>query len=242
MKSLQTHLDYCPSTDYIKTMSDYSAKVDADLILLPWVVPAEMNNFLENTNMFDLEFAHQAFSTMHHCTTGIFIDRGFGQIQDGDNELIPQIIIIYREECRDDQAALLFALRLQAYRKIDLMVLRKGPQQSTLSYANNQTIQEYTLGHDIDKLFVLDDSAECSSNSSNVVCKQVETLNDITHSLTSRPLDKHDLVVFGKNSSDQDILSEEHQAYENALGSFGYQFLKSDTNKTSVLIIQSHLI
>lgn len=245
IQSLQTHLDYCPSTDYIKTISDYSAQVDADLILLPWVdrfvsSTVESSSFLDNATTFDLDFAHQAFSTIQHCTTGMFIDRGFGQIQDGDNELIPQIIVLFRENCLDDQAALLFALRLQAYRKIDLMILRKGntSDHTAITYANNQTIQDYIHHRDINRLFI---EQKESSISSNVVCKYVSSFDDATVSKSvPRPLDKHDLIILGKKS--EVTVTDEELVYENALGQLGYHILKSGTKNTSVLIIQSPTI
>lgn len=232
IKSLQTHLDYCPSTNYIKTVAEYSTEVEADLVLLPWIYN---NNFDNSSSPADLEFVDQAFSIHQHCTTGLFIDRGFGQIQDGDNELVPQIIVAYREDCQDDEAALLFALRLQAYRKIDLTVVRKGSSEP--SYANNKSVQEYTHHRDIDKLFITQETVAPDARS-NIVCRFVQDFDggSILKSL-ARPLDKHDLVVLGRRSEEKSI--DEEQVYESALGHLGFSVLKHGTKSTSVLILQS---
>lgn len=232
IKSLQTHLDYCPSTNYIKTVAEYSTEVEADLVLLPWI---NNSNFDNSSSPADLEFVHQAFSINQHCTTGLFIDRGFGQIQDGDNELIPQIIVAYREGCQDDEAALLFALRLQAYRKIDLTVVRKGSSEP--SYANNKSVQEYTHHRDINKLFLTQETGT-SDVRSNIVCRFVQNFNGgaILKTL-ARPLDKHDLVVLGRRHEATSI--DEEQMYESVLGQLGFNVLKHGTKSTSVLILQS---
>lgn len=239
IKSLQTHLDYCPSTDYIKTISDYGAKVEADLILLPWINRYLINNenyaaaLLDNTSTTDIEFVSQAFSTIHHCTTGLFIDRGFGQIQDGENDLRPQIIVAYREDCEDDKAALMFALRLQAYKKVDVTVIRKGAEIGALLYATNATIQHYIQHHDVDKLFI-----SSSDIKNNITCQVVQDLtgSGISKHLT-RPLDKHDLVILGRRYDGTSI--DEDEDYESALGKMGFSILKNGTKNTSVLIIQS---
>jgi hypothetical protein len=242
IKSLQTHLDYCPSTDYIKTVSHYGSEVEADLILLPWINRYLINNenyasALDNASSSDLEFVNQAFSVIQHCTIGLFVDRGFGQIQDGDSDLVPQIIVAYRENCQDDQAALLFALRLQAYRKIDLTVIRKSFTNAELLYATNETIQQYTHDHDINKLFISNDSSR--EIKLNVVCQSVEELNGptIIRSL-ARPLDKHDLIILGRRGNGEST-EKDGADYENALGKLGFSILKNSSKNTSVLIIQS---
>lgn len=243
IKSLQTHLDYCPTTDYIKTVSDYGAKIDADLILLPWINRYLVNSeapsaaLLDNTSGSDLEFVNQAFSVIQHCTIGLFVDGGFGQIQDGDSDLVPQIIVAYRQDCKDDQAALLFALRLQAYRKIDLTVIRKGAPQPDLIYATNESIQHFSQNQDINNLFISDDSSR--KIKTNVVCQFVEEVNSrmITESLAT-PLNKHDLIIVGRRYNANSIEKEDAE-YEHALGKLGFGTLKNGSRNTSVLIIQS---
>lgn len=240
IKSLKTQLDYCSSTNYIKTISDYGSKVDADFILLPWINRYLINNvnyasaLLDNTSTSDLDFVNQAFSNIPHCTVGLFIDRGFGQIQDGDVELSPQIVVAYREGSEDDKAALLFALRLQANRDIQLTVIREGSKQSSLLYATNISIQQYSEDQDVNKLFAANDAK------SNVVC---QTLNELSGSTLTksleRPLNEHDLVILGRQCNDQTIREEEE--YESALGKIGFEVLKNGTKKASVLIIQSAL-
>lgn len=239
MKSLKTHLDYCPPTDYIKTVSDYGAKVDADLILLPWINRYLINNenyasaLLDVSSTADVEFVSQAFSTIHHCTTGLFIDRGFGQVHESDMDSLVQIIVLYREKCDDDREALLFALQLQTYKKVDVTVIRKGAETGSLLYATNESIQCYKQDHDIDKLFTNHKDARC-----NVSCQLVPdvTGSGITKHLT-RPLDNHDLVILGRRYGGTSI--DEDEDYENALGKMGFSVLKNGTKNTSVLITQS---
>lgn len=241
MKSLETHLDYCSSTEYIKTVSDYGSKVNADLILLPWINRYLINN--ENhafsladadvTATPDVEFVNQAFSTIHHCTTGLFIDRGFGQVHDGETSSLVQIMVLYREECEDDKAGLLFALQLQMYKKVDLTIIRKGPETGALLYATEESIKQCIEDHNVDKLFT-----NGSNSSSHVSCQFVPDLtgSGITRHLT-RPLDKHDLVILGRRYGGTSI--DEDEDYENALGNLGFSVLKNGTKNTSVLIIQS---
>ncbi|KAI7895587.1 Sodium/hydrogen exchanger family-domain-containing protein [Mucor mucedo] len=239
MKSLQTHLDYCPSTEYIKTVSDYGAKVSADLILLPWINRYLINNenyasaLADVTSTADVEFVSQAFSTIHHCTTGLFIDRGFGQVHDGEAISLVQIMVLYREDCEDDKAGLLFALQLQTYKKVHLTIIRKGSETGALLYATDESIQHYIEDHNIDTLFTTH-----ADTTSHVSCQFVPDMSGsgITKHLT-RPLDKHDLVILGRRYDGTSI--DEDQDYENALGKMGFSVLKNESNNTSVLIIQS---
>jgi hypothetical protein len=246
IQSLQTHLDFCSASDFIKTVSDYSKDVDADLILLPWINQYLLNNenyasaLRERNSAADLEFVHSAFS-IHHCNIGLFVDRGFGQLQDGDIDLTPQIIVMYRGG-PDDRAALLFALRLQAYRKIDLTVLIKGSGEEALKYASNESIRCFTQNDNVglEALFV-------SDVSSNVVCQHTSILNEsITIKSLARPLNKHDLIIVGRASvcseeegSSSAATSLECRDYEMALGQFGFSVLKNGTKNASVLIIQA---
>ncbi|KAI9357192.1 Sodium/hydrogen exchanger family-domain-containing protein [Pilaira anomala] len=240
INSLKTQLDYCSSTNYIKTMSDYGSKVDADFILLPWINRYLINNvnyasaLLDNTSTSDLDFVNQAFSHIPHCTVGLFIDRGFGQIQDGDVELNPHIVVAYREGSEDDKAALLFALRLQANsRDIRLTVIREGSKpSSSLLYATNVSIQQYSEDQDINTLFATSDAK------SHVVCQTLNELSGSTFTKSlERPLDEHDLVILGRQCNDQTVREEEE--YESALGKIGFEVLKNGTKKASILIIQS---
>jgi hypothetical protein len=250
IQSLQTHLDFCSAPDYIKTVSQYSKDVNADLILLPWINRYLINNenyasaLVEKNNVADLEFVHSAFS-IQHCNVGLFVDRGFGQIQDGDIDLTPQIIVAYRGG-PDDRAALLFALRLQAYRKIDLTVLTQGQEDDVLKYASNESIRLFTQDTNVGL-----ESLFSSDVPTYVVCQRVSVLNgSITIKSLVRPLNKHDLIIVGRGSAQSDgedpsipttpaITSMENKDYEMALGQLGYSVLKIGTKNPSVLIIQS---
>jgi len=181
----------------------------------------------------------------------LFIDRGFGQIQDGDLDVTPQIIVAYKDSTHDDRAALLFALRLQACHKIDLRVVTHGSDQH-IKYATNESVRRYTSNEST----TLDELFDGSYLQSNISCQQVSSLNGtvVSNSL-SRPLNKHDLIIVGRNyntkesapaspisfaSSPGSVPSDtESKDYEAALGSLGYSILKHGTRNTSVLIIQA---
>lgn len=253
IQSLQTHVDLCANPDIIKTVSDYGSNIDADIILLPWINRYIINNdnyasALLDNNYAELEFVNGAFS-IHYCNVGLFIDRGFGQIQDGDMDVTPQIIVAYRDATADDRAALLFALRLQAYHKIDLTVLTHGSDKQ-INYASNESVSRYTS----DETTTLDELFN-SSMQSNISCQQVSNLNGpVVSKSLSRPLNKHDLVIVGRNFIPKDtspssspaaspnsvtFTDSESKDYETALGHLGYSILKNGTKNTSVLIIQA---
>ncbi|CAO0792183.1 unnamed protein product [Mucor circinelloides] len=255
IQSLQTHVDLCTASDIVKTVSDYGSDVDADIILLPWINRYIINNenyaaALLDSNYAELEFVNGAFS-IHYCNIGLFIDRGFGQIQDGDLDVTPQIIVAYKDSTHDDRAALLFALRLQACHKIDLRVVTHGSDQH-IKYATNESVRRYTSNEST----TLDELFDGSYLQSNISCQQVSSLNGtvVSNSL-SRPLNKHDLIIVGRNyitkesapaspisfaSSPGSVPSDtESKDYEAALGSLGYSILKHGTRNTSVLIIQA---
>ncbi|KAI9306473.1 Sodium/hydrogen exchanger family-domain-containing protein [Cunninghamella echinulata] len=82
----------------------------------------------------DAEFAKQAF-TLNNCTIGLFLDRGFGNINDGDHVQLQKVstfqIIVPFFGGKDDRAALLFALRLQMYRHADVLILHKKKTSPT---------------------------------------------------------------------------------------------------------------
>lgn len=250
IQSLQTHLDFCSPTDYIKTVSEYSKDINADLILLPWINRYLVNNetytsaLMERNNATDLEFVRSAFS-IQHCHVGLFVDRGFGLFQDGELDLTPHIVFVY---CGgpDDRAALLFALRLQAYRKIGLTVLTEGQDNDELKYACDESIscfiQDSSVGLEV--LFT-------SNAPTNVVrqCARNSNASTIIKPL-SRPLNRHDLIMVGRGSipfEEEDPstsvssirTSFETKEYEIALGQLGFGVLKNGTRNTSVLIIQS---
>ncbi|KAK4513784.1 uncharacterized protein ATC70_005790 [Mucor velutinosus] len=255
IRSLQTHVDLCATSDIIKTVSDYGSDVDADIILLPWINRYIINNenyaaALLDSNYAELEFVNGAFS-IQYCNIGLFIDRGFGQIQDGDLDVTPQIIVAYKDATHDDRAALLFAFRLQACYKIDLRVVTHGADRH-IKYATNESVARYTD----DESTTLDGLFDDSYVQSNISCQQVSSLNGtaVSNSLT-RPLNKHDLVIVGRNciakesapasptssaSSAASTPSDtDSKDYEVALGSLGYSILKHGTRNTSVLIIQA---
>lgn len=255
IQSLQTHVDLCAASDITKTVSDYASNVDANIVLLPWINRYIINNenyaaALLDSNYAELEFVNGAFS-IHCCSVGLFIDRGFGQIQDGDLDVTPQIIVAYKDSTHDDRAALLFALRLQACHKIDLRVVTHGSDKH-IKYATNDSVALYT-GNEHTTLDALFDDSHAQSN---ISCQQASSLNGtvVSNSLT-RPLNKHDLVIVGRNfitkestpasptspsSPAGSTLSDtESKDYEAALGSLGYSILKNGTRNTSVLIIQA---
>ncbi|KAI9270002.1 Sodium/hydrogen exchanger family-domain-containing protein [Helicostylum pulchrum] len=239
VKSLKTHLDYSSATDYIKTILDYSTRVDADLVLLPWINRYLIHNenyasaLLDNTSTADLEFVNQAFYMIRDCTVGLFIDRGFGLVRDSNDDLSPQVVIAYREGCQDDKAAVLFGLRLQVNKKIRVTIVREGSENNSVTYTTDTTIQHYCQDQDINKLFI-------KSNGdirSNVTCRTVKTLNGSTVAKSlERPLDERDLVILGRSHTNKSTTEED---YESALGKIGFEVLKSGTKNASVLIIQS---
>ncbi|CEP09315.1 hypothetical protein [Parasitella parasitica] len=257
IRSLQTHVDLCSTSDIIKTVSDHGSDIDADIILLPWINRHLINNenyasALLDSNYADLEFVNGAFS-IRFCTVGLFIDRGFGQIQDGDLDATPQIIVAYREASTDDRAALLFALKLQACRKLDLLVLTHGLDEQ-ITYATNESVGRYTN----DENAALNTLFDSSHLPSNISCQQVGSLSGTVFSKSlTRPLGKHDLVIAGRNFIPKDSVpsspmssfsspgtftsadTAESRDYEAVLGKIGYGILKNGTKNTSVLIIQA---
>ncbi|KAI8090725.1 Sodium/hydrogen exchanger family-domain-containing protein [Thamnidium elegans] len=167
------------------------------------------------------------------CTVGLFIDRGFGLVRDSDDELSPQVVIVYREGCQDDKAAVLFGLQLQVNKKIKVTILREGPADNSAIYTTDTAIQRYCQDQDINKLFLKSNAGIRN----NVTCRTVKTLNGsaVAKSL-ERPLDERDLVIIGRRGTDESITEEN---YESALGKIGFEVLKSGTKNSSVLIIQS---
>jgi hypothetical protein len=205
--ALTTHLDVCPAEEYVKLVSNYSIKVEADLVLLPWV------DRFESGELLDLDFVDQTF-TIRHCTVGLFIDRGFGQTQDQELDLIPDLVVLYRDG-PDDHAALLLALRMQAHRNLNLTVLRLKEGNSK-TYASGKAIREMLLHGkaNIDNLFIIKEKT-------NVVCQC------ITEFQLGESLGKHDLVFVGRRSIDQQTAP--------LLGTLAHSLLQ---NETSMIVVQ----
>ncbi|KAI7856608.1 Sodium/hydrogen exchanger family-domain-containing protein, partial [Circinella umbellata] len=141
IESLRTRLEFRSPNEFIKTIADHSEQVDADMILLPWATsnrhyvsstPAaatddDVNPFDQHyqQNQYhipDAEFATAAFA-INHTVVGLFIDRGFGLIQDHTLPSRTTNIIVPFIGGSDDRAALAFALRLQLYHKGRALVL-----------------------------------------------------------------------------------------------------------------------
>jgi hypothetical protein len=275
IESLQTRLDFCAPSDFITTVSDYGESVSADLILLPWTSTGyrapnqqEVNpmdqiataaNEWTNYQMSDADFATSAYS-ITHCTVGLFIDRGFGHIQDGNPESQTnfQIIVPFTHGGRDDHAALIFALRLQMYRQAEVLVLQLSNDVSATRYATSSSIQSVlnsaqntSQDQPLDSLFV-------SEQASNVILRSVKrgitnqsseyytVLNEL-----EKPLDKHDLVVLGRSISNVSTLSAHtptplegstatpySRGFKAALGNTAYQILSAGT-LASLVVIQA---
>lgn len=220
IQSLQTHVDF--TTDYIKTVSSYGEDVHANLVLLPSVTKHEE---------VDLDFVQAAF-TIQHTNVGVLIDRGFGQTQDGDLDITPQIIVAYQGN-PDDRAALLFALKLQAYTKINVTVVTTRFSQESDLYASNGAVQQYIQD---DTVLSLQSLFSSSNGASNIVCQQVDSLtSDTVLSSLKRPLSKSDLVILGRNAVVDQGAESDH---EKALGPLGFSILKNSKN-TSILIVRS---
>ncbi|KAI9490909.1 Sodium/hydrogen exchanger family-domain-containing protein, partial [Zychaea mexicana] len=143
--SLRTRLEFRAPNEFIKTISDHSEQVEADMILLPWTsnrpaIPAIANadNDIDPIDQYmatglpsssqhhqypvpDVEFATAAFA-IDHTIVGLFIDRGLGLIQDQEVTSRTKIIVPFIGGS-DDRAALVFALRLQLYHQARALVL-----------------------------------------------------------------------------------------------------------------------
>ncbi|KAI8056529.1 Sodium/hydrogen exchanger family-domain-containing protein [Gilbertella persicaria] len=221
IQSLQTHVDFCPPSEYIKTLSNYGIRVNADMILLPWTHHQQQDAI----DHHDMEFVQAAFR-IQHCDMGLFIDRGFGHRQDGDLDMRPQIVVVYRGD-RDDEAALLFGLRLQVYRQLDLTVFCEGTGNE-VTYASHDTMRSYMQQPSFSRLFT-------SKTVSNVACRQLAELTG-PNIVKTILLNKHDMLILGRSFQSEDHLPSSLDE-EKVLGSFVYTMLKHV--KTSMLVIQS---
>ncbi|KAI9472322.1 MAG: Sodium/hydrogen exchanger family-domain-containing protein [Benjaminiella poitrasii] len=279
IESLQTRLDFRSPTEFISTVSRYGESVSADMILLPWVgttsrattsqLTPDVNpleqlasgDWSSSYQMSDADFASSAYS-IKHCTVGLFIDRGFGHIQDGNpkKQTNFQIIVPFSYGGPDDRAALLFALRLQIYRQAEVLVLRPTTNEtSTVLYATPESIH-MTLNSGIQSISDQDllDTLFVETESSNVVLRSVPHRQSNTELYTvldslEKPLGRHDLVVLGRSISSghklpshltptpaADLLSPTHysRGFKSALGNTAYQILSAGT-LASLVVIQA---
>ncbi|CAO3612572.1 unnamed protein product [Mucor fragilis] len=280
IESLQTRLDFRTPSEYISTVSDYSESVSADMVLLPWVsnnhattqqqqTPQQEVNPMDqhaaadwkSYPVSDADFAASAYS-ITHSTVGLFIDRGFGHVQDENprSQGTFQIIVPITHGGADDRAALIFALRLHA--KADVLVLKSTPGESSTTYATKESIQ-HTL-NTANALQTSDNSLLQNLFTSSVVSsvvfqsvKQSANASEYSTLLDSleRPLGKHDLVVLGRSISASNAASlpaytptpleggassssPYSRGFKSALGNTAYQILSAGT-LASLVVIQA---
>ncbi|KAI8636592.1 Sodium/hydrogen exchanger family-domain-containing protein [Parasitella parasitica] len=279
IESIQTRLDFCTPSEYINAVADYSESVSADMILLPWVSNSnhahsqqlqqhqEVNPFdvvdWKPYQISDVDFASSAYS-ITHSTVGLFIDRGFGHIQDGNPELHKdfQIIVPFTHGGADDRAALIFALRLHSRAKI--LVLKLTSDEPSTTYATQDSIRS-TLNtanaQNISDDALLEGLFTSSSVVSSVMLWSVRyppgsnmseyaTLLDTLET----PLDKHDLVVLGRSISASNAsnlptasptplegnlsTSPYSRGFKSALGNTAFQILSAGT-LASLVVVQA---
>jgi hypothetical protein len=281
IESLQTRLDFRAPSEFISTVADYGENVSADMILLPWVSrpsyhqpppqPQQEINPMDQQpdslsiyQVSDADFASSAYS-ITKCTVGLFIDRGFGHVQDGNLKLQNknfQIIVPFTNGGSDDRAALIFALRLQMYNQAEVLVLKSGALSSnSFAYASKESIQNAlntlnaTQSTDDELLNTLFSQAYAASN---VVLRSVHqrTQTEFSNVLDSleKPLDKHDLVVLGRSITtgntahlpasytptplEAGYTAPYSRGFKSALGITAYQILSAGT-LASVVVIQA---
>jgi hypothetical protein len=208
----------------------------------------------------DADFASSAYS-ITHCTVGLFIDRGFGHVQDGNSNLQSnfQIIVPFTNGGSDDRAALIFALRLQMYRQIEVLVLKYGSDDSTV-YASSESIQKTlnTLTAHRSSDDELLENLFSSTTTSNVILRSIlkkQQHNEFSSVLDvlEKPLGKHDLIVLGRSIATSNTshlpaytptpLDGSHvpaysRGFKSALGNTAYQILSAGT-LASLVVIQS---
>lgn len=280
IESLQTRLDFRTPSEFISTVADYGESVSADMILLPWVTrtsyqapqqqqqeinpmdqQASSSDALGVYQVSDADFASSAYS-ITKCTVGLFIDRGFGHVQDGNLKLQQsnfQIIVPFTNGGSDDRAALIFALRLQMYNQADVLVLKPASADSSILYASSESIQN-TL-NTMNATQCTDDellnTLFASHVASNVVLRsihqqqQTEFSNILDH--LEKPLDKHDLVVLGRSIAvksnttvaqytptplEAGYTAPYSRGFKSALGNQAYQILSAGT-LASIVVIQA---
>lgn len=279
IESLQTRLDFRTPSEYIRTVSDYSELVSADMVLLPWVSNSHIQNTIQQQEinpldqhvagdltpyqMSDADFASTAYS-ITHSTVGLFIDRGFGHIQDGNprSQRNFQIIVPFTHGGADDRAALVFALRLHG--KAEVLVLKLTNDESSTTYATKDTIRNTlnianTQQSSDDAL--LQGLFTSTVVSSNVILRSIkhsaiENVSEYSTLLDNleNPLDKHDLVVLGRSISASNAAnlpaytptpleggsssSPYSRGFKSALGNTAYQILSAGT-LASLVVIQA---
>ncbi|KAI8997803.1 Sodium/hydrogen exchanger family-domain-containing protein [Pilobolus umbonatus] len=259
INNIHTHIDFCSIQDYIRTVSDYGFNNDADLILLPWISPHDMatDNPMpasivaphvsptpsdsDASNAFYLNdlFAYQVFSICQ-SSVAVFIDRGFGDGQEGDMNSDRFIMVVYRGG-KDDRAAVLFALRLQTYHDLNVVVIRQAETEgvSNLNYASRENIHDYIMGgieeqNDLNNLFK-------TNKTTRVVCRHVNEINEATiiESFPHKPR-KHDLIIIGRRCISETSMEEGSDGQGKAVGILGFNLLQNTkAGNTSMIIVQS---
>lgn len=277
IESLQTRLDFRTPSEYISTVSNYSESVSADMILLPWVSNSHIQNTIQQQEInpldqlatgdltpyqvSDTDFASTAYS-ITHSTVGLFIDRGFGHVQDGNPRLQRnfQIIVPFTHGGIDDRAALIFALRLHG--KAEVLVLKLTNGESSTTYATKDTIRNTLNATDAQQIsddVLLQGLFTSTVASSNVVLRSVkysatENVSQYSTLLDNleNPLDKHDLIVLGRSISASSTAnlpaytptplegnsssSPYSRGFKSALGNTAYQLLSAGTSASLVVI------
>ncbi|KAI8072912.1 Sodium/hydrogen exchanger family-domain-containing protein [Gongronella butleri] len=228
---LTTSMDFAAVHDFARRVGDAASSVDADMVLLPWQ-PNSLSTDKHRTDGFpfetptassayqlpDAEFATHAFA-LDNVSVGLFLDRGFGQIRDGDNVQLQHAtavkVIVPFLGGKDDRLAVLFALRMQVYRHATVIVLRHRPSASSSAsgdqdiknlpqYATPQAIKTY-LSPSVGMATLEDNNAfldglfDVSNQETNVVLQSVEDMSahGVIHSQDT-PLGKHDIIVLGR--------------------------------------------
>ncbi|CEP17655.1 hypothetical protein [Parasitella parasitica] len=277
IESVQTRLDFRTPSEYIHTVADYSESVSADMILLPWVShnsyahvqqpevnPLDAVVDLKPYQVSDADFAASAYS-ITHSTVALFIDRGFGHIQDGtlESQRDFQVIVPFTHGGADDCAALIFALRL--YSKAKVLVLKLTDSEPSITYATQESIRN-TLNTTASAQQASDEALlqglfTSSSATSSVMLRSVRypTSSSVSEYATlldtlDTPLDKHDLVVLGRsisasNASNLPTASPTplegssstapySRGFKSALGNTAFQILSAGT-LASLVVIQA---
>lgn len=278
VESLQTRLDFRTPSEYINTVSDYSESVSADMILLPWVSNSHIQNTIQQEinpldqhfagdltpyQISDADFASTAYS-ITHSTVGLFIDRGFGHIQDESPRLQRkfQIIVPFTHGGADDRAALIFALRLHG--KAEVLVLKLTNNESSTAYATKDTINNTLNAANAQQTSddaLLQGLFTSTVASSNVILRSIkrsatENVSEYSTLLDNleNPLDKQDLVVLGRSMSTSNAAnlpaytptpleggsssSTYSRGFKSALGNTAYQILSAGT-LASLVVIQA---
>lgn len=282
---VETWLDFAAPADYIKRIDDYSSSVGAQMVLLPWKLKNTMSGEIVTTldkeinpldrvvstsastpstpnggisyQVSDAEFATHAF-TIDHCIVGLFLDRGFGNVLDGEHYSPPSPsfrIVVPFLGGKDDRAALLFALQLQTYRHADVLVLRQksGDNSENAMYATEATIHACLsqpsahLDDDDTHLFGL--LFPSATPELNVSCQYVDNVSAYALLRSNTiVLGRQDLVVLGRrHKGASSPLTSSHidspgavysKEFSLALGPLAFDLLSSGV-KASLVVIQA---